>query len=127
MTMHPQIGDVFMIPTGDGRVGIGQVVARYGKDGLYLAVFGSVVAAAEVLTRLPATMSTPIQFLALSLEARFHAGHWPIVARLPVPADVPLPAYKETVESAGRVVVEVVDYSGARRHTPRRCRSPGAG
>jgi hypothetical protein len=36
----PKRGDVFVVPTGDGRAGVGQVVATYGKDMLLSSSWG---------------------------------------------------------------------------------------
>ncbi|MBM6403489.1 hypothetical protein JQN72_04430 [Phycicoccus sp. CSK15P-2] len=110
---RPQVGDVFTIPTGDGRAGIGQVVATYGKDAYFLAVFERVVPEGDSSSAATEALSGVVRFLALSLDAKFHAGHWPIVTQAPVRADLPLPAYKEAVTTADHI--DVVDYSGTRR------------
>ena len=40
MVRDPKPGDVFVVPTGDGRAGVGQVVATYGKDMLLSSSWG---------------------------------------------------------------------------------------
>jgi hypothetical protein len=111
---RPRVGDVFTIPVGDSRAGIGQVVATYGKDAYFLAVFERVVAEDDISSVITDVLSdTAVQFLALSLDAKFHIGHWPIVGHAPVRTNVPLPAYKEAVTTADHI--DVVDYSGTRR------------
>lgn len=113
VAVRPSVGDVFTIPCGDGRVGVGQVVARYGKDAYFLAVFESVVLAADPSERVSEVLAGPVQLLALSLDAKFHAGDWKIIGRAPVREEMPLPAYKEAVTSGDHV--DVVDYTGSRR------------
>lgn len=110
---RPKEGDVFLVPTGDGRAGVGQVAARYGKDAYFLVVFNEVIAEEEVSSHLHKVLDGGVQFLALSLDAKFHAGHWPIISSAPVREDFPLPAYKEAVTSPDHW--DVVDYSGLRR------------
>lgn len=110
---RPRVGDVFTIPTGDGRAGVGQVVASYGKDAFFLVVFEPVVSISDLPASMLDVLAGPVQLLALSLDAKFYAGHWHIVDRAPVREDLPLPAYKEAVASADHI--DVVDYSGSRR------------
>lgn len=113
MTRKPEVGDVFTIPTGDGRAGVGQVVATYGKDAYFFAIFDGAVPLDEAGARAREIASNPVRFIALSLDAKIHAGHWTVVARAPVDPSVPLPAYKEAVGVPPRY--EIVDYSGTRR------------
>ncbi|WP_229660703.1 hypothetical protein [Marmoricola endophyticus] len=63
-------------------------------------------------------LSAPLLFLALSLDAKVHAGHWSVVSHAEVRASIPLPAYKEVVSSPENV--EVVDFSGTRRRSATR-------
>ena len=113
MTRKPEVGDVFTIPTGDGRAGVGQVVATYGKDAYFFAIFDGAVPLDEAGDRAREIASNPVRFIALSLDAKIHAGHWTVVAQAPVDPSVPLPAYKEAVGVPPRY--EIVDYSGKRR------------
>jgi len=107
------VGDVFIVPVGDGRVGVGQIVGTYGKDAYYFAIFDTVLPLDEAGDRLSEALACPVLFLALSMDAKLHVGHWTVVGRAPVAADMPLPAYKEAVGVPSHV--EVVDYSGTRR------------
>src|SRR5699024_5708483 len=87
------LGDVFVVPVGDGRAAVGQIVGTYGSDAYYFAIFDGVVSVDEVQDRLHDVLTGPVLLLALSMDAKFYAGHWTVVARAPV-ADIPLPAYK---------------------------------
>lgn len=109
----PALGDVFVIPAGDGRAGVGQVVATYGKDAYFSAILDLVLPLDEAAERAAEGLSAPVLFIALSMDAKLHAGHWTVVAQAPVNPAIPLPACKEAVGSA--TYVEVVDFSGARR------------
>jgi hypothetical protein len=109
----PQVGDIFIVPTGDGRAGIGQVVGAYGKDAYFFAIFDLVLPVDVAAERAPEALSCSVLLLALSLDAKLHAGHWTIVAHGPVDASIPLPAYKEAVGRSTKF--DVVDYTGDRR------------
>lgn len=111
--MSLDVGDVFIVPTGDDRAGVGQVVGKYGRDAYYFAIFEGVFPLSEAPAQAVETVCAPVLLLALSLDAKIHAGHWTIVGRAPVASSIPLPAYKEAVGSA--VNIEVVDYSGTKR------------
>lgn len=113
MRFRLKVGDVFIIPLGDGRAGIGQVVGMYGKVSYYFAIFDLVLPLSEAKERAVEALSGPVEFLALSMDGKLYAGHWQIVDRAPVREDLPLPAYKEAVASADHI--DVVDYSGSRR------------
>jgi hypothetical protein len=105
-------GDVFTVPVDETRVGVGQIVATYGKDAYYFAIFDTTAADAASVDLEHATQQRVV-FLALSLDAKLAAGHWNVVGHQPVPSGMPLPAFKEVVGSPHRV--EVVDYTGSRR------------
>jgi len=107
------VGDVFVIPLGDGRAGVGQIVGAYGKDAFYFAVFDGVLPLAEVKGRAIEFLGRRVRFLALSLDAKLYVGHWTIVGHVPVAASFPLPAYKEAVGAPPGY--EVVDFSGTLR------------
>jgi hypothetical protein len=112
-----RVGDVFTVPLDDARVGFGQVVAEYLQKGhFYVALFEPAfpVGALPNARDVPAL---PIAFLALSMDAKVHAGHWVVVGNAPLPERLPLPAFKEVVGSPQRV--DVVDYSGKRRRPAR--------
>lgn len=105
-------GDVFVVRLDDARVVFGQVVAKYQDDGYYFALFDKAYPRA-VWPALSDVVSDRVAILALSLDGKIAAGHWEIVGNEPVPTDLPLPAYKETVGTPDRV--DIVDYSGERR------------
>jgi hypothetical protein len=108
-----QVGDVFVVPVGDGRSGVGQIVGRYGRDAYYFAVFDRLVAEDDGVESALSAVSSPLRFLALSLDAKLHVGHWSVVGRAPIPDPLPFPAYKEAVGSP--VAYDVVDYTGEMR------------
>jgi hypothetical protein len=105
-------GDVFAVPIDEARVGVGQIVATYGKDAYYFAIF-DVVAPNTASIDLDEAPQQGVVFLALSLDAKLAAGHWSVVGHRPVREGIPLPAFKEAVGGSGRI--DVVDYSGERR------------
>jgi len=104
---------VFVVPTGDGRAGVGQIVASYGKGLYYFAIFDLVVPLEDAQDRALEALRAPVLFLALSMDAKLYVGHWTVVAEAPVDTSIRLPAYKEAVGTPDRI--EVVDYSGERR------------
>lgn len=107
------IGDVLTIPIDSARVGIGQVVSRYGRDAYLFAVFDAVLAAGAQFD-LDALGQLNVLLMGLSFDAKVAAGDWVVVGRAPVARAVHLPAYREPVgEPGGRV--DVVDAPGQRR------------
>jgi len=76
-------GDVFSVPIDDERVGVGQIVATYGKDAYYFAIFDSVAAAGTSID-LDEALNERIAILALSLDAKLAVGHWSVVGNRPV-------------------------------------------
>ena len=106
------VGDVFIVPTGDGRAGVGQVVGLYGKSSYYFAIFDAVLPLEVAAERVMEALTSPVLFLALSLDAKIYAGHWTVVTRTAVHAAVRLPAYKVGVGGPENMHVE--DYSGTR-------------
>jgi hypothetical protein len=105
-------GDVFSVPIDEARVGVGQIVATYGKDAFYFAIFDG-TAADSASIDLEQAPKQRVVFLALSLDAKLAAGHWSVVGHRPVRDGMPLPAFKEAVGSPDRI--DVVDYSGGKR------------
>ena len=108
-----RVGDVFVVPTGDGRAGFGQIVAPYEKGFYFFAIFDLAVPLDEAPSRFTEGLAAPVRFLALSMDAKLYVGHWYVVANAPVDPTIPLPAYKLSVGSPTNL--EVVDYSGQRR------------
>lgn len=109
------VGDVFSIPVGDERVGYGQIVARWSGSGghFYFAVYDVVDPAAEV-PDLESIVSSPLVFLALSMDALLVHEHWLLVGHHEIDeAAIPWPAYKEGVSPPG--TFDVVDHTGTRR------------
>ena len=107
------VGDVFLVPTADGRAGVGQVVARYGRDAYFYAIFDRVLRLEDAAAEAEGALSTPAVLVALSLDSRIRGGQWKVVGNAKVSPHIPLPAFKEAVGSADSI--EVVDYSGERR------------
>jgi len=94
------IGDVFVVPIQDGRVGVGQVVGVGEQPQLYyLAVFQDVLPEGASTEQQMSATGSPVRFLGLSMAAKFTAGHWTVVGSAPVPDQVELPAYKVSVGS----------------------------
>ncbi|WP_375429866.1 Imm26 family immunity protein [uncultured Friedmanniella sp.] len=116
MAREPRIkvGDVFILPTNDGRNVVGQVVALGEQPQLYyLAVFDEVISHDTPVERFLEATSSPVLFFGLSMNAKFKAGHWTMIGNKPVASNIKLPAYKETVGFPPKW--EVVDYTGAKR------------
>jgi hypothetical protein len=110
-----KVGDVFLVPTGDGRAGVGQVVATYGSHSYYFAIYEAVFPLETAADRVADALSAPVLFLALSLDAKLYVGHWTVIGHAPVADDMPFPAYKVAVAAPDNI--EVIDYSG-KRHRP---------
>lgn len=106
------VGDVFSVPIDDSRVGVGQVVATFGKSAEYLAIFDTVASDPGSID-IDRALQSRVMFLALSNDAKLYAGHWTLVGTRPVAEDMPLPAWREVFTVERRV--DVVDYSGQRR------------
>jgi len=109
-----EVGDVFSVPIDDSRVGVGQVVAAYGKSAEYFAIFDA-VAPDPASIDIDQALRARVIFLALSNDAKLYARHWIVVGNRPVAEDMPLPAWREVFSIEGRV--DVVDYSGTRRRS----------
>ncbi|QIS38044.1 DUF4259 domain-containing protein [Clavibacter capsici] len=111
----PEPGDVLALPLGDGRVQLGQVVARV-RTSPYVVLVDLVVPAAEAAmhaARVPA--AAPV--LAAEVTAiRVEDGDWPVVGRAMVDPDRFLPASKVSVPGpdGGRAWI-VEDLAGERR------------
>lgn len=107
-------GDVFVIPTGDGRIGVGQVVGTGEQAQLYfLAVFEQVLPEDAGLDQVLGALRSPVLFLGLSMDAKVAAGHWTVVAREPVAEQVRLPAYKVSIGFPPSW--EILDHTGTKR------------
>ena len=106
------VGDVFSVPLDGWRLGVGQVVATYGRDAYFFALLEPAFARDERLD-LEQALRAPVALLALSLDAKIAAGDWVVLGNQPIPEGMPLPAFKEMVGGPDRV--DVVDFSGKRR------------
>jgi hypothetical protein len=118
-----RVGDVFLVPTGDGRAGVGQVVGTYRSNAYYFALHAQLVTGDD-RAGVTAALSSEITFLALSFDAKLSAGHWSLVGSAPVPLGVPFPAYREAGESGTQLYL--VDHTGTRRHPVRETEVGGA-
>jgi hypothetical protein len=109
------VGDVFTVPLDEGRVGVGQAVAKYEWEHYYyFAIFESAYPR-SALPNPREIVANEVAFLALSMDTK---PDWQVIGNEPVPVDMPLPACKEVVGTPDRI--DVVDYSGQdrRRATP---------
>jgi hypothetical protein len=106
-------GDVFTVPIGDGRAGVGQVVAKYLRNAFLFAIFDYLVPSEEASLSATNGLRAPVLLLALSFDGKVHAGHWKVVGSAPIRSDIPLPAYKEAVSQQGRL--DIVDVTGELR------------
>jgi hypothetical protein len=111
-----RVGDVFSVRIDEERFGLGQVVAVYGNNAYFFALFEPTFAQGQRLD-LEREVRAPVALLALSLDAKIAVGDWRVLGNAPVPDDMPLPAFKEMVGTPDRV--DVVDYSGGRRRPAR--------
>jgi hypothetical protein len=107
--MRVAVGDVFRIPIDDSRFALGQIAGNW-KGELYVVVFEGVVAGdaspADVEGR-------NLLFAALTLDAKLHHGHWPIIGRFKSNLDdVPQPMFK--VRQEGQPYIESRDRSFTR-------------
>lgn len=108
-----EVGDIFTMPLGDGRLGYGQIVHRWGDGQYYVAVFDG-THPPHALPSTDAVLRRRVVLLALTLDALFVHEQWRIVGRGEVPVGAfEWPAYKEAVMPEGRY--EVVDYTGEQR------------
>jgi hypothetical protein len=111
----PEPGDVLALPLGDGRVQLGQVVARV-RTSPYVVLVDLVVPEADAATH-TARVPAAVPVLAAEVSAiRVEDGDWPVVGRAPVDPDRFLPASKVSVPGpdGGRAWI-VEDLAGERR------------
>lgn len=109
-----RVGDVFTIPLDERRVGHGQIVDTWGDSGghFYFAVFDE-AHPRDNAPSIDEVVGGDIAFLALSMDALLHHGHWEVVGHREVnPAALPWPAFTEAV-SPGEF--HLVDHKGHRR------------
>ncbi len=117
VSTHPKLGDVFVVPIDDDRAGVGQVVGTYLDNCYYFAIFGDTVPSSPAATAVADALQSDILLLALSQDAKLHAGHWTVVGEAVVDPRISLPDYKIAVDQGGGIQFEVQDASGRlRRH-----------
>lgn len=111
-------GDVFLVPTDEGRYGVGQVAAEYRRQLLYLVVFEEVVTDPEDVDGIIEIVGRgEVAFLSLSFDSMIYAGMWPLVANVQVSGNVKLPAYR-VVERVGDEACVVVEDALGERSRP---------
>lgn len=110
---RPTVGDVFLVPLDGERYGIGQVAGDW-KGELYVVIYDKLVSRVASAADID---GVGLVFAALTLDAKFHHGDWPIVGNrrdnLP---DLPQPWFKVGVD--GEAHIEARDRSATRRATP---------
>lgn len=108
----PKVGDVFLVPLDDQRCGIGQLAGDWEGE-LYVVIYDKLVSRAA----LPGdVIGARLQFAALTLDAKFHHGDWPVIGnRQDLLSDLPQPWFK--VDVAGETHIEARDRSVMRRAT----------
>ncbi len=106
------LGDVFIIPLDGERYGIGQLAGDW-KGELYVVIFDKVVSAEAR----PADVDdAPLQFAALTLDAKLYHGDWQIIGnRSENIVKIPQPWFKVGV--GGQTYVEARDRSMTRPAT----------
>jgi len=106
------VGDVFLIPLDEGRNGLGQLAGDWNGE-LYVVIYDKVVSDAAS----PADVDNqPLQFAALTLDAKLHHGDWRIIGNRKQNIEtIPQPWFKVGVE--GQTYVEARDRSVTRPAT----------
>jgi len=106
------VGDVFLVPLDSERCGIGQLAGNW-KGELYVVIYDKLVSRDAS----PGDISgADLQFAALTLDAKFHYGDWPIIGnRQDNLSNVPQPWFKVGV--GGETHIEARDRSVTRRAT----------
>jgi len=107
MAKRFEIGDIFRMSIDARRIGFGQIVGTYERDGYYFAVFEQPHDVNETVD-LELVIGGEIALLALSFDALLDRGDWEVVGNLP-PPPVQWPVYREAIAPG---VFEAVDYTG---------------
>ena len=93
MSNKPKVGDVFLVPLDEKSAAGGQVISIREGEEFYLAVFDQRLDLNET-DPMAAISGTPV-LLALSFDAKFWHGDWPIIGnRADLTAQYPQPSYK---------------------------------
>jgi hypothetical protein len=114
MRQEAHVGDVFLVPIEDYKLGIGQIAGNW-KGELYIIVYDAVHATEDVDPTSVAS-EKPL-FAALSLDAKIHNGDWRIIGNVTGKlAHIPQPVFK--VNQGGQVFLESRDRSITRPASP---------
>ncbi|HEY5711012.1 MAG TPA: Imm26 family immunity protein [Allosphingosinicella sp.] len=107
-----KVGDVFLLPLNGAHFGIGQIAGNW-KGEFYVVVYDKLV----LRDASPVELNgAGIQFAALTLDAKFHHGNWPVIGHCQDNvAEIPQPWFKVGV--AGETHIESRDRSVTRRAT----------
>jgi len=112
-------GDVFTIPLGDGRCGLGQAVTASPQDSVYMVVFDAILddeSEPVDLADLVATAS--IRLAAWAGSVLVEIGRWKVLGNVPAREDFPRPAFKVAIDRPGNYYVEDWDMTRRRPATP---------
>lgn len=102
MGIKSRVGDVFLVPLGQGESVLGQIIDKY-KGALYVFVFDKRAPDRDHKVNID-SIGQPI-FAALTLDALLFHGRWPIIGNLKVDLERELkPKYK--IGSHGNCYVE---------------------
>lgn len=109
-----KVGDVFTIPLGDGRFGLGQAVDVGPHDSVYMVVFDAVVADETEIGDLAEFVATAdFRLAAWAGSELVEIGRWKVLGRVPAREDFPRPAFKVAIGGPGNIHVE--DWGMTRR------------
>ena len=115
MEIKPKVGDVFLIPLDESSAAGGHVVSIREGEELYLAVFDQRLSLNEINPIL-AIGGVPV-LLALSFDAKFWHGNWPIIGNQGSPVgQYPQPNFK--IKHTGVMSLESRDKTVRRPATP---------
>lgn len=107
------IGDVFLTPVDDQRYGLGQVAGDW-KGEVYVVIYDKVVEASATADEV---MGASLLLAALTLNAKFTLGHWPVIGNLKDNlALIPQPWFK--VGQGGKDYIDSRDRTQTRPATP---------
>jgi len=107
-------GDVFTIPLGDGRFGLGQAITASPQDSVYMVVFDAIVADETEIGDLAELVATAeLRLAAWAGSELVEIGRWKVLGRVPARADFPRPAFKVAIGGPGNIHVE--DWGMTRR------------
>ena len=108
MNTKPSVGDVFLIPLDEMSAAGGQIISIREGEELYLVVFDQKLSLNET-DPIVAISGSPV-LLALSFDAKFWHGDWPIIGnQVGLTEQYPQPNYK--IKHAGVMSLESRDKS----------------